>query len=43
VLEHLEAIEIPETYAELIGVAREAFATYHAFIIFVGDIEGFEA
>ena len=42
VLEHLQAIEIPETYAELIRVARDAFAIYHAFVVFVGDIEGFE-
>ena len=42
VLTHLQQIEIPDTYRQLIRVARDAFDVYESFITFVGDTEGFE-
>ena len=42
VLDHLEAIKIPETYRELIHVARDAFYEYDGFLTYIADIEGFQ-
>lgn len=43
VLEHLENIQaLPETYLELINLARDTFRVYHSFLAFVGDTEGFD-
>jgi hypothetical protein len=42
VLTHLGAIEIPETYGQLIRVARDAFYEYDSFLTFIADKEGFE-
>jgi len=41
-LAHLEAINIPETYRELIKVARDAFYEYDGLLTYIADIEGFE-
>jgi hypothetical protein len=42
VLNHLQAIDLPDTYGELIRVGREAFGVYQGFLDFMAETEGFE-
>src|SRR5437867_711228 len=42
VLDHLAAVQIPDTYGELIKVARDTFYEYNNFLTFIADREGFE-
>jgi hypothetical protein len=42
VLDHLAAVTIPETYGQLIRVARDAFYEYDSFLNYIADVEGFE-
>jgi hypothetical protein len=42
VLGHLGAIHLPETYRDLIRIAREAVGVYQAFLDKIAENEGFE-
>jgi hypothetical protein len=42
VLGHLQEIQLPATYRDLIRTARSAFDAYESFLTYVADIEGFE-